>query len=600
MARSTAHLNDFEAALLDEISADQLMEHTRTLAQWERTSGTPAEREAVAYLGRRLREYGFQTTELQFDSLIGWPEDAHLEVRTGGRLEEIEAITHSFALSTGEEGLEGELLYVGQGHEADYTGVSATGRVVLVEGIAAPGKVVHGIRNGVAGMVFIQEDRLHEMCVSPVWGTPTPRTANLLPNMPVVSILRTDGDRLKAGAATGGTRVRMRTRTFLGWRQTPILIGDLRGAVEPEQFVLLSGHHCSWYVGAMDNGSANATMLEVARVLDRHRRQLRRSVRIAFWPGHTHGRYSGSTWYADEHWEELHEACVLHVNVDSTGARGADIYKAASMPETREFAVCAVRDAIGEEAEAERQSRAGDQSFWIAGVPSVFMDLSNVPIEMAAHIGGSGLFTAGGEPEKSAGGHQPSGLPWWWHTRDDTIDKVDREVLRKDTRVYLLTVLRAVNEPLLPFRYTPAAAEIRGTVENYAAAARGHVDLDRVVRRARQLEDLAAEVDTLVARARAAGEPPNAREVNSLLMTMDRQLVLLHFTGAGPFDQDLAVPVAPVPLLEPARRLAASAGGSSESRFLATQLARNRNQVMECLRRSIEAGAAARAALSAP
>ena len=128
--------------------------------------------------------------------------------------------------------------------------------------------------------------------------------------------------------------MRLWTRTFWGWRMTPLLIGEIPGTEEADDFVLLSGHHCSWYLGAMDNGSANATMLEVARALARHRDRLRRSVRFAFWPGHTQGRYSGSTWYFDTFWEDLHDNCVLHVNVDSTGARGASIYVALGMPET--------------------------------------------------------------------------------------------------------------------------------------------------------------------------------------------------------------------------------------------------------------------------
>ena len=36
-------------------------------------------------------------------------------------------------------------------------------------------------------------------------------------------------------------------------------------------------------------------------------------------------RYSGSAWYADEHWRELERRCAAHVNVDLTGgmANGA-------------------------------------------------------------------------------------------------------------------------------------------------------------------------------------------------------------------------------------------------------------------------------------
>ena len=50
---------------------------------------------------------------------------------------------------------------------------------------------------------------------------------------------------------------------------------------------MFSGHIDSWHYGAMDNGSANATMLETLRALLPHRNEFRRSLRLAFWSGHS-------------------------------------------------------------------------------------------------------------------------------------------------------------------------------------------------------------------------------------------------------------------------------------------------------------------------
>jgi len=61
----------------------------------------------------------------------------------------------------------------------------------------------------------------------------------------------------------------------------------------------------------------DATLLELARVLDAHREQLRRDVWVAWWPGHSTGRYAGSTWFTDEFAQELTQRCVAHVNIDS-------------------------------------------------------------------------------------------------------------------------------------------------------------------------------------------------------------------------------------------------------------------------------------------
>jgi N-acetylated-alpha-linked acidic dipeptidase len=75
-----------------------------------------------------------------------------------------------------------------------------------------------------------------------------------------------------------------------------VVVAEVRGRIEPEQFELVDGHVDSWHVGIGDNATGDATLLEVARALQAHRDQLARSVRIAWWSGHSHGRYAGSAW----------------------------------------------------------------------------------------------------------------------------------------------------------------------------------------------------------------------------------------------------------------------------------------------------------------
>ncbi len=578
-------LTSDEGQLLGEVSAEAVWAHAEALARWEKVSGTPGELAAVDYIEAQLKACGFKTVRYEFESLLGWPESAEVELKAPER-RPIRAITHGLVPSTPDGGLEADLVYLGAGREADFATANLAGKFALTEGMPSPLKVLLAQEHGAAGLIGIQEDHIHELCVSPVWGTPTTRTAEKLARIPVVSIGRADGEYLKGLLKAGPVRVWVRTRTFWGWRKTPLVVGELAGSVEPEKFVLFSGHHCSWYFGAMDNGAANATMLEVGRVLSRWGGRLRRTVRIAFWPGHTQGRYSGSTWYADNFWEDIHDNCVLHVNADSTGARGAEIYHALCMPETREFALGVIRDAIGREAYAERMPRAGDQSFWGHGVPSIFMSLSLVPPELAAERGQSQLFRAGGEAGPVRGG-----LPWFWHTPEDTLDKLDPEVLVRDTKVYLLAVWRAATEPVLPLRYGETAREIKTTLEAYQAAAGPSFDLGPVIERAGRLEALAAELDRIADRVRAEGSraPEGAvRAVNAGLMGLGRALVPIYFTASGPFDHDLAIPVPALPLLEPVRRLAGLKADSDEARFLKTELVRNRNKVLYFLRQAIQ------------
>jgi Iap family predicted aminopeptidase len=578
--------------LCQEVSKERLWEHAKNISQWQRISGTPGEEAAVSYFQEQLDAYGLETHLYRFEALLGWPEEAQLEVRSPRNIP-IKAITHSLSPSTDPEGLVAEVVYLGDGEESDFSGRSVAGKVVMLEGMASPMKILRGQKHGVQGEIFIM-DRLRDMCVSPVWGTPTPRTSELLPKIPVVSILREQAQEIKFLLKEGPIQAWMRTKTFQGWRPVSLLTGDLQGVTEPDSFILFSGHHCSWYFGAMDNGTANATMLEVARILAGHRKQLQRGLRFAFWPGHTQGRYAGSTWYFDQFWEDLHDHCILHINIDSLGARGATIYHSLAMPETRDFGLAAIKDAIGVEGHYARQARAGDQSFWGCGIPALWMELSQVPPELAAELGGSGLFTAGGQ-----GASQPQGsMPWWWHTADDTLDKIDPEVHVRDTRVYVLACARAAMSAILPFRYGPAAQFLRETLHRYSIGAGDRLALEPVVDRAKQLEAEVFKLDALLDQIRqGTGKGKKAADINRRLMNMDRRLIRMNFSAVDPFDQDLAVPIPPVPMMEPAERLSRMDPRAAETRYLITELTRNRNRVMFQLREALEFAKEAAAAI---
>ena len=98
-----------------------------------------------------------------------------------------------------------------------------------------------------------------------------------------------------------------------------IPVAELAG--ETPEYVLVGSHYDSWDYGVTDNATGNAAVLELARVLSQ--KQLRRGVKIAWWPAHSNGRYAGSTWYCDEQFEDLDARCVALVNMDSPGCMGA-------------------------------------------------------------------------------------------------------------------------------------------------------------------------------------------------------------------------------------------------------------------------------------
>ncbi len=76
--------------------------------------------------------------------------------------------------------------------------------------------------------------------------------------------------------------------------------------------------------GGADNGGSNAVVLELARVFSKHTDKLNVNIRFVWWSGHSNGRYSGSNWYADTHWEDLHDNAVANFDIDTVGTKGSN------------------------------------------------------------------------------------------------------------------------------------------------------------------------------------------------------------------------------------------------------------------------------------
>ena len=174
-----------------------------------------------------------------------------------------------------------------------------------------------------------------------------------------------DGESLDRGGPAR-SRFAPSVRTWLreGWMRCLLPVAEIRGQEDPDEFLLVHGHYDSWYEGIGDNATGDAALLELARVLWTLRDRLKRSVRIAWWPGHSTGRYAGSTWYADTFADELDEHCIAQLDIDSPGCAGATAYEEVMwMAEADALCRSSIRDALGLPSAARPPLRAGDYSF---------------------------------------------------------------------------------------------------------------------------------------------------------------------------------------------------------------------------------------------
>lgn len=544
---------------LELVSRERLMAFNEAIAQWERLSGTPAELESARYIEAQLAAMGFASRILMHDAYISLPGRASLEIESPSR-QSLECITHSMAIPTGPDGVTSELIFLGKGASAAEW-AAARGKVALLEGRATPDYARTATAAGLLGIVCISGRHAHEMCCSPVWGNPSETTVDQLPKVHILSVHRKDGEGLRELCQKGPVTIRYSAEVQTGWTKTPIVVADLK-ALHPEaeanKYVLYSGHLDSWYVGAMDNASANAGMLEVARLMAPRQKEMRRSLKLAFWSGHSHGRYSSSAWYSDEYWMDLNDNCVLHVNTDSTGGIDHDDFKTNAMAETFGLAERAVRDVAGAPLEMKRVARNSDQSFVGVGIASVLGSVSRSMKD---------------EPE----------LGWWWHTPHDTMDKIDPDRNVRDTQIFVHSIYNAVTALVLPLDYAASAADIAAALKEIGAQAGSAFNLSAAVEAANALQTACARLNQAAAQVTSA---QRAAGVNEALQRLGRILIPATYTAAGRFRHDPALDGGFLPRLQRARRLSKLAAGSDEARLLLVDLVQARNELLYALRES--------------
>jgi hypothetical protein len=175
-------------------------------------------------------------------------------------------------------------------------------------------------------------------------------------------------------------------------------------------------------------------------------------------------------------------------------------------------------------------------------------------------------------------GSRAGGLGWWWHTPEDTRDKIDPELLVRDARVYAETLWLLCTLPRLPFDFAATADEIAQTLDRYHAAANGQLDLQHTRVLAMELGDAlrGGALDSLT-----------DTQANALLMDLAHLLIPVNYTRTGPFEHDLALGTQPLPGLSDAATLGTLDPASNDARYLRTKLDRERNRVEHALRAAL-------------
>ncbi|MDQ7034923.1 MAG: M28 family peptidase [Anaerolineae bacterium] len=560
-----------ESALLNELSADapwSLIERFTTLV---RESASDDEQAAAKYIANQLTKFGVPHKVYEPELFLSVPVKATLVIDS----KEMRAKTPAFSISTSVEGLTGEAVYIAKfeaGRTPDFfdftpaSDVDVRGKIVVVDGFGGPPPVFHFEERGAIGQIYINPGvDIHWSICTTIWGAPDLDNHHRQPTTPVLSINRQDGDELMRQLNAGRVEVTLHTELKEGWFKCPVIVADIQGSEEPERFVLAHGHYDSWDVGIGDNAVGDATLLEIARIFHNHRDKLARSLRVAWWPGHSTGRYAGSTWFVDKFGLDLARNCISQVNIDSPGCRWAtEYYDVSVMTETEDFAIKTIKDVTGKVATGDRPHQAGDYSFNNIGISSFFMLLSSMPREL---IDEKGYYPVGGCGSNIA-----------WHTENDQLEIADKDNLMRDLKVYTASVQRVLNNPLHPFDFRKSTVEFDDVLNRYKDAAGDDVDFSPVFD---ALDDLKSALDELYSKAASLADKSvsddGVRAYNDAILELGRELVLINSTRHGRFRNEPAMRVPQLPDLAAALDINDSEGHMRN--VTRTHLVRGMNRV---------------------
>ncbi len=583
-AAGAGEAGQLATAVRAEVTAEALGVQVDSIDQYDRLSGGPGENAAIDHIVAVLQHDGVPVSVDSFTAFISDPVSASVEVVGSGFSPHAITIAGSgsiqgldapvvdlgeasdlpdFLTSTGER-----LVLVGRGPSGSGDAPQypdLRGKIALVTGTPGPDEVTRISALGAAGAVFVNPDeRVNDLTTTTVWGGPSLRNYQRIPTLPVAEVKRSDGDRIRDLLRGGGaSRIRMSTMTRAGWKPLRLVTAHIPGPTQDAPYVLLGGHIDAWYHGGTDNGGANAAMLELARAFHRHRSQLRRGLVVAWWPGHSNGRYAGSTWYVDHHFDALRRGAVAYVNVEGVGQMGAKRFGASATASLAGLARAVVQAAVGDSVHPRPPGRNSDQSFNGVGLPLLQLSHSRL---------------------------QEDGGYWWWHTPDDTRDKVDLDVLEVDARLYGDALSRLLAEPNLPLDVPATVERLGDLLDEAESASGGRLDLTEAKARQRTLLESVRSVENALPED---GDPA----VDLARVDILRPLHRVLYTLQGPYHPDPATDEGALPGLKPASLLAADAPTTDRYHFTETTLLRETARLLEALDRANERAQRLRAQL---
>ncbi len=283
-----------------------------------RVSGSPEMAKAVAWGVAGFRAAGVDVHTEKYTLPEAWSEGAtQLEV-TGPETFAVSLVSVGLSPATPAGGLEGALVNIGSGTEADFAraGSAVKGAILIVHTEVSynwkdldneyqiPPPVIERALKGGALAILWTGERERKLLYRH-----TNSADGKLELTPQAVVAREDGLRLERAALAypGKMRVRLTMPNVIGGPvEQENVVGEIRGYEKPDEIVVLGAHLDSWELGtgALDNGCNAALVIEAARAIKASGMLPRRTMRFILFSGEEQGLV-GSWQYVEAHRAEL-------------------------------------------------------------------------------------------------------------------------------------------------------------------------------------------------------------------------------------------------------------------------------------------------------
>ena len=530
----------------------------------------------------KLKEYGLDAELMEMYGLVDFPAPAELNVCAPFQ-KDIECVACAQAGSTPPEGITSEIVFLDNGAYSDYEGKDVKGKIGMVQlsyEPPRPEKIRIAMEKGCAGIIIMnwgKDDNpwLSYGTVKPVWGNPTPESYHLMANTPpVIQIKRPDGmvlcDKLLAGEKVV---VKIKMTSQRQWKKIYIPTAKITAPNSDGNYLLIAAHMDSWAQGSSDNATGNSCKMELARVLNKHKDELKHDVRFAFWQCHENGIMEGSTWFLDSHWDDVDKHCIAYFNFDTSGVKGTSIWRSDTSSELLDWHT-EIEDHVipGYKRERRKVERTGDQSFFGIGLPSICCWMVHTKEEIKKWNSAS--------------------LGEWYHSAGDTMEFIDKDILHKCLRVYGAYTWEMLTSKMFPVKFEHVADDIIQRLNYYSelVASRQEIKdvlrLDEVVKIAQEFKKYAMKLES--ARKNFERDPG---KFNETIKRVSRTIMPAKCTVIGRYDQGtygLTALYNDLPCLDCIHKYVKTDKGSHEYYLWTTRCMRERNRVSDALRHAIE------------